>query len=31
MALQSFVAPWPLFQFLDLLTQPVGFLGRGIS
>jgi hypothetical protein len=23
--------PWPLFQFLDLLTQSVGLLGRGIS
>jgi hypothetical protein len=31
MALQSFVGPWPLFQFLDLFTQSVGLLGRGIS
>jgi hypothetical protein len=28
MTLQSFVGPWPLFQFL---TQSVGHLGRGIS
>jgi hypothetical protein len=26
MALQPFVGPWPLFQFLDLSTQSVGFL-----
>jgi hypothetical protein len=32
MALQLFVGPWPfLFQFLDLFTQSVGLLGRGIS
>jgi hypothetical protein len=31
MALQRFVEPWSLFQFLDLFTQPVGLLGRGIS
>jgi hypothetical protein len=31
MALQPFVGPWPLFQFLDLFTQSVGLLGRGIS
>jgi hypothetical protein len=28
---QPFVGPWPLFQFLDLFTQSVGPLGRGIS
>jgi hypothetical protein len=31
MDLQPFVGPWPHFHFLDLLTQSVGFLGRGIS
>jgi hypothetical protein len=31
MALQLFVGPWPLLQFLDLFTQSVGFLGRVIS
>jgi hypothetical protein len=31
MALQPFVGPWPLLHFLDLLTQTVGLLGRGIS
>jgi hypothetical protein len=31
MALQPFVGPWPLFQFLDLFTQKIGLLGRGIS
>jgi hypothetical protein len=31
MTLQPFVGPLPLFQFLNLLTQPVGLLGRGIS
>jgi hypothetical protein len=31
MALHPFVAPWTLFQFLDLFTRSVGFLGRGIS
>jgi hypothetical protein len=31
MVLQPFVGPWPLFQFLNLLTQSVGLLGRGIS
>jgi hypothetical protein len=31
MALQSFVGPWLLFQFLDPFTQSVGLLGRGIS
>jgi hypothetical protein len=31
MALQSFVGPWPLFQFINLFTQSVGLLGRGIS
>jgi hypothetical protein len=29
-ALQPFVGPWPPFQFLDLFTQSVGLLGRGI-
>jgi hypothetical protein len=29
MALLPFVGPWPLFEFLDLLTQLVGLLGRG--
>jgi hypothetical protein len=28
-ALQSFVEPWPLFQFLDLFTQSVGPLWTG--
>jgi hypothetical protein len=28
LALEPFVGPWPLFQFLD---QSVGLLGRGIS
>jgi hypothetical protein len=31
MPLQPFVGPWPLFQFLDLFTQLVGLLGRGIT
>jgi hypothetical protein len=31
MSLQPFVGPWPLFEFLDLFTQSVGHLGRGIS
>jgi hypothetical protein len=31
MALQTFVGPWPLFQFLNLYTQSLGLLGRGIS
>jgi hypothetical protein len=31
MALQPFVEPWPLFQFLELFTRSVGLLGRGIS
>jgi hypothetical protein len=31
MALENFLEPWPLFQFLDLFTQSVGLLGRGIS
>jgi hypothetical protein len=31
MALQPFVLPWPLFQFLDLFIQSAGFLGREIS
>jgi hypothetical protein len=31
MALQSFVGLGPLFQFLDLFTQSVGLLRRGIS
>jgi hypothetical protein len=31
MALQPFVGPWPLFQFLDLFAQSVVLLGRGIS
>jgi hypothetical protein len=31
MALQPFVGPWPLFLFLDLFTQSLGLLGRGIS
>jgi hypothetical protein len=29
--LQPFVGPWPLFQFLDLFTQSVGLIWRGIS
>jgi hypothetical protein len=29
-ALQPFVGPWPLFQFLDPIRS-VGLLGRGIS
>jgi hypothetical protein len=29
MALQPFVGPWPLFQFLDLFTQSAGLFGRG--
>jgi hypothetical protein len=29
MALQPFVGPWPLFQFLDLFTQLVGSLDGG--
>jgi hypothetical protein len=31
MALQPFVGPWVIFQFLGLFTQTVGLLGRGIS
>jgi hypothetical protein len=31
MVLQPFVGPWPLFQSLNIFTQPVGLLGRGIS
>jgi hypothetical protein len=31
MALQPFVGPWPLFQFLDLFTQSVGLLQQRIS
>jgi hypothetical protein len=31
MALKPFVGPWPLFRFLNLFTQLVGLLGRGIS
>jgi hypothetical protein len=31
MALQPFVGPWSLFQFLNLFTQSVGLLGRGFS
>jgi hypothetical protein len=31
MPLQSFVEPWPLFQFPKTYTQSVGLLGRGIS
>jgi hypothetical protein len=31
MTVQPFVGPWPLFQLLDLFTQSVGHLGRGIS
>jgi hypothetical protein len=31
MTLQPFVGPWSLFQCLDLFTQSVGLLGRGIS
>jgi hypothetical protein len=30
MALRPVVGTWPLFQFLDLFTQSVGLLGRGI-
>jgi hypothetical protein len=29
--LQPFVGPWQNFQFLDLVTQSVGHLERGIS
>jgi hypothetical protein len=29
MALQPFLGPWPLFQFLHLFTQSVGVLGQG--
>jgi hypothetical protein len=29
MALQTFVGSWPLFQFLNLFTQPTGILGLG--
>jgi hypothetical protein len=31
MALQPFVGPWQICHFLDLFTQTVGLLGRGIS
>jgi hypothetical protein len=31
MVVQPVVGLWPPFQFLDLLTQSVGLLGRGIS
>jgi hypothetical protein len=31
MAVQPFVGPWPLFQFLDPIHQSVGLIGRGIS
>jgi hypothetical protein len=31
MAIQPFVGPWPLLQFLDLFTQSVGLLGWGGS
>jgi hypothetical protein len=31
MALHPFVGPWPPFQLLDLFTESVGLLGRGIS
>jgi hypothetical protein len=31
MALQPFVGPWPLFQFLHLFKQSAGLLGREIS
>jgi hypothetical protein len=31
MAPQPFVGPWLLFQFLDLFTQSMGLLVRGIS
>jgi hypothetical protein len=30
MVLQPFVGPWAVCQFLDLFTQSVGLLGRGI-
>jgi hypothetical protein len=30
MALQPFVGPWPLFQFLGSFKQSVGLLGLGI-
>jgi hypothetical protein len=30
MALQTVVGPWPIFKFLDLYTQSVGLLVRGI-
>jgi hypothetical protein len=31
MALRSLVGPWPLFQFIEIFTQSVELLGRGIS
>jgi hypothetical protein len=31
MALQTFVGPWVLFQFLNLFTKSVGLLGREMS
>jgi hypothetical protein len=31
MALEPFVGPWPLLQFRNLFTQPVGLLGRVIG
>jgi hypothetical protein len=31
MALQLFVGPWPLVQFLNLFRQQVGLLGNGVS
>jgi hypothetical protein len=30
MALQPFVGPWPLFQFLNSFSQSEGLLGWGI-
>jgi hypothetical protein len=31
MAVQPFVGPWPLFQFINLFTQSLGLFERGIS
>jgi hypothetical protein len=31
MALQLFVGPWSLFQFVDPNTELIGLLGRGIN
>jgi hypothetical protein len=29
MILESFVGPWPLFEFLDVFTQSLGLLDGG--